>query len=117
MTFSDDLRRHRANRDRRYREIFVACTEEVKRSVVEGSTITGAPGQPVQEGTLKGSWIGSFVNPDLWRFVTKIVYAPVVEVLPEASIKSAVGGPRSVAKTRTGWPKIVDHVGRRLGAK
>lgn len=116
MTFLSDIARHQLNRDRRYRKIFIACTEEVTRSVVEGSEITGAPGQPVQFGTLKGSWIPSFPAPDVWRLVTKLVYAPVIEVLPEASIRSPVGGTRSVAKTITGWPKIVEVVGRRLGA-
>ena len=117
MTFHADIARHQRNRDRRFRAIYVACTEEVKRSVVEGSELTGAPGQPVQFGTLKGSWIDSFVNSNLWRLVTKIIYAPVIEALPESSIKSKVGGAHSVAKTRTGWPAIVEAVGRRLGAK
>ena len=113
MTFSGDIDRHIANRKRRMKKVFVGVTEEVQRSVVEGSELTGAPGQPVQLGTLKGSWVGRFLDPTLWRLITKIVYAPVIEAGVGITIRSAVGGTHSVAKTRTGFKRIVDAVGRR----
>ena len=119
----------------RTRDTFVHATEEVQRSVVDGSELTGAPGQPVDTGFLKGSWIGEFVSATLWRLTTNVAYAPVIEHgereayadegvqrpagLPSTrepgvggATTSTVGGQHSVAHTVTGWNRIVEFVTR-----
>jgi hypothetical protein len=97
-------------------------------SIVEGSPVTGAPGQPVDTGFLKGSWQNLIDGPLTRRIVTNVAYAPVIEYgVRQAydysgdprplgygggrpSIKSTVGGQHSVALTRAGWQRIVDVV-------
>lgn len=112
MSFESDIQRHKANRNRRLRAIFLDATVEVQRSIVEGSELTGSPGQPVQRGTLRGSWVPGFTGHWTWSTTSKLVYAPVIESGP-ITIRSSVGGQRSVEKTRTGWPRIVDAVTKR----
>lgn len=122
MSFESDIKRHQAKRDRNIRAAFVDATVEVKRSIVEGSELTGAPGQPIGQyppgsgrrgGTLRASWVGRFVSRDVWRIVTNLIYAPIIEAGAGITIRSTVGGTHSVAKTRTGWSKIVHTVGNR----
>lgn len=120
MSFESEIEAHKRRRDERLRRIGIECAEEVARSVVEGSELTGAPGQPVQLGTLRGSWVSAWVSRTLWRIVTKLVYAPVIETLEgkygPITIRSPVGGGHSVAKTRTGWQNIVKAVAARHAA-
>lgn len=113
MSFESDIRAHMSRRDRRLQAIFRESVIELKQSVVVGSKLTGAPGQPVDTGRLRGSWIDRFLAPWRWLITTALVYAPIVENLPETSIRSEVGGARSVAKSRTGWQRIVNHVAAR----
>lgn len=119
----------------RTRDAFVAATDEVQRSVVDGSDLTGAPGQPVDTGYLKGSWIGDFVSETSWRLTTNVAYAPVIEygereafdaegVRRPKELKSTrqpgagkgtlstVGGRHSVTHTITSWPRILEFVTR-----
>ena len=121
MSFASDLKRFGDKYDRRARDFHIGVTDEVQRSVVEGSALTGAPGQPVAAvlgGTLKGSWIPSHIAPFRWRTVTNTVYAPSIEDLigphGKITIRSSVGGGHSVKLTRAGWQNIVDHVARRV---
>ena len=116
MTFSDDIKRHQRKRDARFRRIFIGTTEEVERSVVDGSTLTGAPGVPVQLSHLRGSYINNagFLSPSLWRIVSNVEYADFIEAGGYIVRSSKPGvGPHSIAKTRTGWGRIVDHVAKR----
>ena len=115
MSFASDLRRFSAKYDRKADEFFTGATDEVARSVVEGSTITAAPGQPVQTGNLKNSWIPRRLGARRWQITTNVVYAPVIEDLIGIQIRSSVGGGHSVKMTRAGWQLIVDHVARRVG--
>lgn len=114
----------------RTRAVFDGCTAEVAHSIRDGSPLTGAPGQPVDTGFLKSSWIGEEITDTHWQFTTNVAYAPVIETglraaydpegatAPAAApgrggskhIKSEVGGQGSVMHTRAGWPRIVDHV-------
>ena len=116
MTWDSEIAAWQRKKDRILTDVAVDCTVEVQRSVVEGSELTGAPGQPVDIGTLKGSFIPSFLVRSgtrvVWRTVTNLVYAPFIEAGNYVQ-RSAVGGPHSVAKTRTGWVRIVDSVARR----
>lgn len=103
---------------RQERDIFVGVTEEVQRSVVNGSEITGAAGQPVQTGALKASYIPEFLGRDSWRLTTNTVYArPIEEGVGQYGpliLRSAVGGFHSIALTVAGFSRIVAVVVRRV---
>lgn len=111
MPWNPPLSRIAAERERNVRDVFLGVTSEVERSVVEGSELTGAPGQPVDTGTLRASWAGTFASPSRWSLSTNIEYAPVIEDNARgATLRSAVGGFHSVKKTVLGFPNIVTAV-------
>lgn len=125
MTFSGDLAKFADKVRGNLVEIVTEGGVEVQRSVVEGSELTGAPGQPVDTGNLKGSFIPERTGDLEWQTTTNVEYAPAIEagiqqpyttadgqsVTPKAmTLRSKVGGFGSVALTRAGWQKIVDHV-------
>ena len=127
-TFDAQLRDFNAKLARRVHDVFVRSTEEVQESIVEGSPVTGAPGQPVDTGLLKGSWVPKRHERFLWDTSTPVAYAPVVEEggLTMASsrsgamsgsrytLRSESGGWHSVKTTRAAWQKIVDHAVREV---
>ena len=127
-TFDAQLRDFNAKLARRVHDVFVRSTEEVQESIVEGSPVSGAPGQPVDTGALKGSWQQRRHERFLWDTSTPLAYAPVVEEggMVEASgrsgamsggrytLRSEVGGFHSIALTRAAWQKIVDHAVREV---
>jgi len=86
--------------------------EEVNRSVVFGSALTGAPGQPVDTGFLRSSWLAEDVAPGVRQISTNVVYAPFIEDggndLAAFTLRSEVGGFHSVKLTESAWPAIVD---------
>lgn len=129
MSFESDIGRFTDKLRRRVEATFVGSTEEVQRSIQDGSSITGAPGQPVDTSALRDSWTPRLEIPFLWRTTTNIEYAPAIEegqqqpyttsrgtqVIPRPmTLRSKVGGFHSVLKTRTGWVRIVDYVAGRL---
>ena len=127
--FGDDLDRFYATLLARQRDVFVGATGDVKESIQDGSPVTGAPGQPVDEGNLKGSWQETY--PGEWESLvaTPAEYARSVEegqqppytradgtqVTPAPmTLRSEVGGFHSVKLTRAGWDRIVEQVVRRV---
>lgn len=99
---------------RRVKDAFAISITEVRRSVVEGSTLTGAPGQPVDIGTLRGSWTDNKVAPLVWELTSGLVYTKSIEDGVSyahggtpLTLRSTVGGFHSVKLTRAGWDKIV----------
>lgn len=114
MAFNDDLNRFARKLDKRVQDIFVGATGEVQKSVVDGSSVTGAPGQPVDTGALRSSWIPEFTSQVTWQTTTGLVYAPIIEDAVGITLRSAVGGFHSVKLTRGGWANIVDHERRRV---
>ena len=114
---SDDLRRFNEKLDRERRETFVEVVEAVHGSIVEGSPVTGAPGQPVDIGTLKGSWIMDFPEEDRALITTHLIYGPPIEdgvgKYGPLTLRSEVGGFHSVKLTRAGFQALVDDVIRR----
>jgi hypothetical protein len=118
MTFSDELRAFTAKVERRQKAAFVGCAQAVHQSVVEGSPITGAPGQPVDTGNLRASWQLQFMSDTLAKTSTSVEYAPTIEQgrgpHGPITIRSQVGGIGSVALTRAGWQAIVNSVASRL---
>jgi hypothetical protein len=123
--FADSLRRSVLAIEHLEAGVFANVVSAVHESVVEGSLVTGAPGQPVGQygpgyhpgkvgGTLKNSWQTTFVAPDVAEVSTNIVYAPSIEDgLSYAHggtpmrLRSTVGGFHSVLLTRLGFGRLV----------
>lgn len=115
MTFSSELRAFADKAERRVNDVFVRSTEEVHESVVNGSAVTGAPGQPVDTGNLRTSWVDEFTSPATWRTTTGVEYAPYTEdQVGGMTLRSEVGGFHSVKLTRGGWPRIVEQARREV---
>lgn len=117
MSFRSDIEQHKQNVRANLRIVFIASKNEVGRSLVEGSPLTGAPGQPVDTGQLRGSWVEEFIDIWRWQITTNLIYAPGIEagVGPQGPItlRSTVGGFHSRALTIAGWPRIVQEMARR----
>lgn len=103
------------------KDTFVGIVEEATRSVVEGSALTGAPGQPVDTGYLKASWQTVFDSPSQATIGTNTVYAPSIEDGVSyahggtaLTLRSPVGGFHSVALTVAGMDRIKKAVVERV---
>jgi len=99
--------------------VFIGTVAEMKTSIVEGSTITGSQGQPVDTGNLRDSWQVEFITPESALISTNVVYAPMNEygVTDDGrpyTQKSALGGRHSVALTLAGAQAVVDSVAKGL---
>ena len=132
MTWAEDLRRFTATVQTRTHDVFVDTATEALRSIVEGSEITGAPGQPVDTGALRASWQLTYDEPTTAVISTNLVYAPIIEdgmreaslnvtgrgqTMQAITLRSEVGGFHSVRLTRAGIQRIVDVMtARRTGA-
>lgn len=79
MTFSNDLKVFADKVVDRQRRIFVGTVSDVHSSVTDGSAVTGAPGQPVDTGFLKGSWQPSFPEQWVGEVATNAAYAEAIE--------------------------------------
>lgn len=125
MTFSDDLKRFNVTLERRERFIFTNVVDECFRSIVEGSEITGAPGQPVGQygpgynnhglgGNLKASWQKWYDSKTVANIATNVRYAPYIEQGGNSrgafQLRSAVGGWHSVGLTVSNFDRIVAAV-------
>lgn len=114
MSFADDLARFKAATVRKAQAIHAGVVEEAFTSIVEGSPLTGAPGQPVQTGNLKGSWQTLTLGPLSAEIMTNVIYAPQIEEGSRGdkplTLRSPVGGFHSVALTRLSWDRIVEQV-------
>jgi len=99
--------------ERGMNDLHVNASEKVRDSVVWGSDLTGAPGQPVDTGFLRNDWAANF------RFLAKLharlhtiaAYARGIEEGEGPSgaltLRSEVGGFHSVKMTVAGWKNIV----------
>ena len=114
MSFQDEVRNFAQKVERKQREIFVNCASAVHQSVVTGSPVTGAPGQPVDTGALRASWVLRFESDHVAMTSTPIVYAPIIEdgrgPHGPLTLRSTVGGFHSVQLTRAGWQATVQDV-------
>jgi hypothetical protein len=124
MSFGDDVRVFALKVQARHRDLITELGIEVQRSVVEGSEITGAPGQRVDTGELKASFIPERLSDYVWQTTTTADHAPANEdgiqqpyphhksgktVTPRPMrTLSAVGGSHSVALTRANWDRVVE---------
>ena len=126
MSFSDDIARFNAKTRTKLQALFVNLASAVKGSVVDGSPVTGAPGQPVGQygpgyhqgrvgGTLKASWVLDFPTPTTAEISTNVVYAPVIEDnIRGARLRSSVGGFHSVKYTVAGFERLLEAEVRKV---
>jgi phage gpG-like protein len=80
MAYADDVRRFQIKVTHRVPEVMIGVAQGAFDSIVEGSPLTGAPGQPVDTGFLKNSWQLAF-EPDMSAAIigTNVAYAPAIE--------------------------------------
>lgn len=131
MSFAAQVEAFRDKVDQRRRDLFVNTVSAVKGSITDGSPITGAPGQPVDLGALKGSWQDQTIEDFLAQVVTNQEYAEAIEegqqkpytradgttVTPRAMTpRSQVGGFHSVKQTRANYEMLVEDEARKLSA-
>jgi hypothetical protein len=101
------------------RGLLPAVAAHAHDSIVSGSPVTGAPGQPVDTGALRNSWQLRFPTKDVAEITTNLVYAPMNEYgvtedgRPYRQL-SPVGGRHSVAHTITNFDRIVEFEAKRL---
>lgn len=108
MSFASEVAAFAAKAKAREQALFVNVASAVKGSIVDGSAVTGAPGQPVDTGNLKDSWQLTFDDPNTAVISTGVVYAPVIEDnLRGATLRSRVGGFHSVRLTVGGFERLV----------
>jgi hypothetical protein len=79
MSFADDVRRFAAKVEAKQREVFVNVASHAHESIVNGSPVTGAPGQPVDTGNLRNSWQLTFPDANTAEITTNVDYAQPVE--------------------------------------
>lgn len=118
MSDSDDFKRQLeaffAKTKFKTQQVFVNTAAAVKDSVVNGSPITGAKGQPVVTGNLRDSFHLEFTSPTSAEITTNVEYAPIIEhnvrnaKVPRGKPGSTVGGPHSVKDTVAGFERLVE---------
>jgi hypothetical protein len=121
--FYDEVRAFADKVRRRAIDTVTEASVQVQESVTVGSPVTGAPGQPVDTGALKTSFIPERLSELEWQTTTNLEYATAIEegvqapyvrangtlVTPRPIVfRSAVGGAHSVALTRAAWPQVVE---------
>lgn len=118
MSYADDVRRFEVKVAAALNGTFVDFVAALKGSIVEGSPITAAPGQPVDTGALRNSWQES-VAPDLSEATigTNLVYAPAIEdgvgQFGPLTLRSKVGGFHSVKLTVANADRLLADVAER----
>lgn len=123
MTFQGDIARFTVKTIAKQKLIFFGVANGLHTSIVQGSPVTGSPGQPVAKkfgGTLKNSWQLEFPELFLAATSTPIIYARGIEeqVDPRSgnqlTLRSEVGGFHSVKLTRAGFQKLVNKAAREV---
>lgn len=113
MSFADSMQQFIAKTAADLHAVHEVASDLAFESIVEGSAITGAPGQPVSEsrspndGELRDSWTKTAVSPTETLIATDLPWAPDVEDNIH-DFHFANHGPHSVALTRLGFDAIVD---------
>jgi len=116
-TFKEQMDAVVAKARAREQSIYNACVRHVKRSIVYGSPVTGAPGQPVDTGDLRKSYRIRRIGKRERTVSSPLIYAPIIEDNRRgATLRSKVGGFHSIKLTRLGWARIVSHETARVKA-
>lgn len=131
--FADQVRQFTAKAEQLSNDVYANVVSATFNSIVNGSPITGAPGQPVGQygpgyhpgevgGELKASWQVSGIETGDALISTNSNHAVQNEYGISATDgpyvqRSTVGGRHSVANTVAGFPLIVaDEVRKLTGA-
>lgn len=119
MTFSSDIRRFVVKVQGRAPALLASIATKAHRSIVEGSAVTGSPGQPVDTGFLRNSWKLTF-EPRYAEIRTNVAYAPAIEDghgrFGPLTLRSTVGGFHSVKLTIAGANALQAEALKELGA-
>jgi hypothetical protein len=116
--FADKFRRFSVNVQTDAQAVFAATAVHALHSIQFGSSITGAPGQLVDEGNLRNSWQLEFPSKESARISTNVVYAREMEDGTREGRaliqRSPTGGFHSVRLTIVGLQRILEHETERL---
>lgn len=120
MSWDSDLAQFSALLGGRARATFEEVVTEVQRSVVEGSPLTGAKGQPVgASGDLKGSWSLQRLSPWVAEVSTNDPGARTIEkgkrLGRRLRFRGGRGGAHSVRQTRVAFRRLVRAIVLRVG--
>ncbi len=120
MTFATDLAAWDLKIRARQKIIFFDTANALHSSIKFGSTETGSPGQPVDQGDLRNSWHAEHLAPFLFATSTPLPYANPIEqgrsfvTGKRLTLRSPTGGFHSVMRTRDQFQKLVDAVVRKV---
>lgn len=112
MGFAADLQRAAATEFAKCRAVHARVADLAFDSIVHGSALTGAPGQPVaapifeKAGALRDSWKRTQTSPDVITISTDFRYADDVEDNLKG-FRFRSGGPHSVKLTVLAAPRLV----------
>jgi hypothetical protein len=107
MSFSSDISNWSAKVQANGQKVFLNTASHAFESIVNGSSVTGAPGQPVDTGALRNSWQLTFPSPTEALIATNLDYAVHVE----ENVRGVTfhnHGPHSVRLTALGLNRIVE---------
>jgi hypothetical protein len=118
MGFGDELKAWGGATSAAMRAIHHGSVFDAHKSITLGSTLTGAPGQPVQTGRLRNSWQIEILSPLEARILTSMIYAASIEHGQRRgkpiTLRSQVGGFHSLKLTIQNWDRIVESNARRV---
>lgn len=123
MSFRSDIMRHQSNTRRDLIAVHRGALKAGLNSVKYGSDLTGAPGQPVEEGDLRDSWQIEQEDVLVAKIYTDSPYAlPNEDGIDRRNggvyhLRSTVGGRWSVHKTRQHFDRLVDYVANLLNKR
>lgn len=119
MSAGDQLRRIGRKAPVVYDSVFTRLVDLAHESIQVGSPLTGAPGQQVDEGTLRASWQKFYPTPGTALIATDRPYAQQEEDGisyahggTPITQRSEVGGPGSRALTVAGMQRLADQAVR-----
>jgi hypothetical protein len=106
--FDDALTKFIVKVDQNAKDVFADIVGKTHESIVDGSQITGALGQPVDTGNLRTSWNTQFTGDTEAVIQTNVEYAPYVEDnVNDVQFKNH--GPHSVKQTIAAFERIVEQ--------
>jgi hypothetical protein len=114
VSFSEEMVALAEQIDRENNSLLDRVADTMLESIVNGSELTGAPGQPIAEGDvpnagkLWSSWRKSAPTNESRELSTDVEYAIDVEDNPR-NLQFARGGAHSVRLTLAAFDTIVDH--------
>jgi hypothetical protein len=114
MSFSDEMAALAEDINRENNTLLDRVSDTMLESIVNGSELTGAPGQPIAEGDvpnagkLWGSWRKTAPSDTTRELSTDVDYAIEVEDNPR-NLQFSRGGAHSVKLTLAGFDRIVEH--------